>query len=124
MHVVILRDQCCMGHTSLSRCPNRVLQATHEATSQYLHTSNCRQMQADNVTCAHKAALPPEDNNRIQSCHKRQNCVVVCDTRLSQAMEGIYQNRICVWCTWGDNKSCLLLWSQKAEECTCFTQTY
>lgn len=28
--------------------------------------TQCRQMQADSVTCAHKAALPP-DNNRIQN---------------------------------------------------------
>ncbi len=67
VRVVLSRDQCHTGNSSQSKCPNRVLHSAHEATSQYWHTSTCRQTQAGCVTCAHKAALPQENNNRIQS---------------------------------------------------------
>lgn len=60
VRVVLSKDQCCMGNSSLSRCP---------PSSSWSHKPilTHQWLQADSVTCAHKAALPQEDNSRIQS---------------------------------------------------------
>lgn len=42
---VLSRDRYCMGNSSPSRRPDRVDRAACEATSQYWHTSNCRQIE-------------------------------------------------------------------------------
>lgn len=62
---------------SLSRCRSHVPDG---ATGQYWHTNNCRQMQADCVTNAHKAAQLPGDNNRnTELCYSLWHKTTACN---------------------------------------------